>query len=209
MKNNIVSILFLLFVQISTSFAQQPAFNDSLQKNVTLPIMSNIKIKSISNEGLVENILGVKWQIPNFSNPRYAVFVITRHAEKITTGDDPDLTEAGKIRAANLAKILTKVKLAKVASTDTKRTKATAKPTADAKNLPIEIYADAVPFITNLIQVNKGKRHLVVGHSNTVPPLLNALVGVPNKFTENNQFDNLYVVVVNQMGQAVVYHYKY
>ena len=103
---------------------------------------------------------------------------IVRHAEKDTAyvnRQDPDLTATGQQRALDLATYLQKENIIKVFSTDTKRTKQTAKHV----KAPLEIYNPK--NLTGLLEVFnqqvKGKSVLIVGHSNTVLETIEAFGG--------------------------------
>ena len=69
-----------------------------------------------------------------------ATFYLVRHAEKELEGDDPALSKAGYERADRLAAILSTVKFEAIYSSDTRRTRDTAAPTANAANMDIKIY---------------------------------------------------------------------
>ena len=110
-----------------------------------------------------------------------AVFVV-RHAEKISD-EDERLTEAGRTRAGRLAEMLKKSGIAAIYSTDTERTIGTAQPLADSLGQKIRIYEvkpvegrfDFAPFVARLRAEVPDGVALVVGHSNSVPPILRAL----------------------------------
>ena len=108
-------------------------------------------------------------------------FVIVRHAEKVPDGsDDPELTAAGRARAQAIADTLADTDVVAVYSTDTRRTRQTATPTAQAHGLPIIPYAGEEPaqaLATRLLDAHSSGTVLVVGHSNTVPALAQALCG--------------------------------
>jgi len=127
-------------------------------------------------------------------------YYFIRHAEKQRTDPtdkDPGLTFQGYKRADAWKEVFKNVKFDAVYSTDYNRTKLTAKPTADANNLPILVY-DPRSMYTESFQYNtKGKTVLVVGHSNTTPMFVNKILGekkYPQIDDSNNS--NLYIVTV-------------
>jgi broad specificity phosphatase PhoE len=127
------------------------------------------------------------------------VFAV-RHAEKAADGSaDPALTPEGVARAASLARILRDAGVTVVYSTPTTRTRTTARPLG----LPVTEDASAPEVLAKrILKENRGKNVLVVGHSNTVPVLLKALgVSTPPPIGDND-FDNLFVVVVPDKGAA-------
>lgn len=106
-------------------------------------------------------------------------FYLIRHAEKDRSDPknrNPHLTVDGKERAEKWAKVFEKIALDTVISTPFNRTLETAQPTATIKNLKIGSYdpfkLDGKEFLKNY----KGKKVLVVGHSNTTPMLANKLL---------------------------------
>ena len=134
------------------------------------------------------------------ATPDTTVYLV-RHAEK-AAGPDPSLTIVGRARAEILTQELAGAGLTEIWSTDTKRTRETAKPTSDATRLPIRIYDPArqKAFAAQL-KATPGTI-LVVGHSNTVPQLVELLGGKAGApIDEATEYDRLYVVTVTK-GRA-------
>jgi len=93
--------------------------------------------------------------------------VLVRHAEK-GEGDDPGLAPQGELRARNLAHVLRSIGVGAVFSTDTRRTRATAEPTANAAGLQVAVYkAEDAAGVAERVR-NLGVPTLIVGHSNTL-----------------------------------------
>ena len=103
--------------------------------------------------------------------------ILVRHAEKAdATSQDPDLSAEGKLRAERLAQAIKKYKPGAIYSTDFKRTRDTAAPMAARRKLQVQTYDSRKPAeIIDAIMKSKTKRHMIVGHSNTVPGLANLL----------------------------------
>jgi broad specificity phosphatase PhoE len=104
--------------------------------------------------------------------------VLVRHAEK-ETGEsltDPPLTPAGQQRAEALVQAVGDVQA--ILSTDTSRTRQTATPVAAASGVTIELMEpmDAAK-IRAVVERLDGGTLLVVGHSNTLPVLIEELCG--------------------------------
>lgn len=122
-----------------------------------------------------------------------------RHAEKDRTdkiNNDPALTEKGYIRSNNWATFFEDKNIDAVYSTDYKRTRETAIPIAKRNNLNIVLYTHKSFLSDNFITKNKGKNIVVVGHSNTVPLLVNKLIG-DTKYENIKDEDNndLFIVI--------------
>lgn len=105
--------------------------------------------------------------------------VLVRHAEKVDeTSQDPELSEAGKARAQLLVKKVNKYRPKEIFSTDFKRTRDTAAPIAAKRRVQVQIYDPRKPQeLVDRIMKSETKRFVIVGHSNTVPGLANALGG--------------------------------
>ena len=110
--------------------------------------------------------------------------VLVRHAEKASNADDPELTEAGRARARALSTALVNLPLQAILVSEYRRTQQTAAPTASANHLvPIVVPASgdakagANAIVLALRQMPSGSAALVVGHSNTLGPIIAALGG--------------------------------
>ena len=106
-------------------------------------------------------------------------FILVRHAEKGNDGtEDPDLTGEGEARARRLAFTLRDTPLQAIYSTNFRRTKNTAKPGAEVKNLDVQLYEAYKPeLILKMVQDHRGGTVLLVGHSNNIPWTANLLLG--------------------------------
>ena len=125
---------------------------------------------------------------------------IVRHAEKIMTGDDPDLAEEGRLRAENLRKILEDKDIRHVFSTPTIRTRATVAPIARSKGVEIMEYdINDHDALVDKIKTVEGDV-LVVGHSNSIHHLANYFVGPGGEFEEieDADYEGIYVASINR-----------
>jgi broad specificity phosphatase PhoE len=138
-----------------------------------------------------------------------AVFVV-RHAEKQTDSNDAGvpLSEAGRARAMRLAALLKKAGVTAIYSTDFVRTVETAEPLARVLKVTVRRYSatgsdgkpDLAPLAARLKAEHARDIVLVVGHSNTVPPLLKALGCVEDIEITASQYDDLFAVVPTAHG---------
>ena len=136
------------------------------------------------------------------ADPALVVFLV-RHAEKADSSADPPLTEAGHERAQRLARLLRDAGIEYVHSSDYIRTRDTAAPLAAHNGLKVALYDPGdLPAMAQRLKV-AGGRHLVVGHSNTTPPLVGLLGGEPGpEIEEGHEYDRLYIVTVGADGAA-------
>ena len=136
------------------------------------------------------------------------IFVV-RHAEKAESGgNDPDLSEAGRARAESLAKMLKNANITAIYATEFKRTQQTATPAAKALGLALTIVPakDTVTLSAKLRDLHGNA--LVVGHGDTIPDLIKALgVETPVNIAETD-YDNLFVVVIDEKPSLLQLHYR-
>lgn len=130
------------------------------------------------------------------ATPATRMYVV-RHAEKAPDPGDgnPELSEAGHQRAAELARVLADVPLTHIIATDLVRTQQTAAPTAAAHGLTPEILPseDIDGLVARLRQSAPGARVLVVGHSHTLPKVL-AQLGQAGLRIDSGDYDDLFVL---------------
>jgi len=135
------------------------------------------------------------------------IFVV-RHAEKADATKDPDLSEAGRARAEALAKALRDANITAIYVTEFKRTQQTAAPLAKALGITVTVLPaqDSAALIAKLRALNGNA--LVVGHGDTIPNLIKALgVSEPINIAEND-YDNLFVLVLHEKPQLIRLHYR-
>ncbi len=131
-----------------------------------------------------------------FSISEQTIYLV-RHAEKLADKDDPGLTKQGISRAQRLAQLLRDKNISVIYSTQYRRTLATAQPLADRLEMTISIYD---PYqLTALASKVKasGQNTLIVGHSNTTPPMAAALGANPGEAIKETEYDRLYIIKIN------------
>jgi len=130
-------------------------------------------------------------------NNKASTYYLIRHAEKDRTNADnknPHLTDKGLLRAENWVKTLKHVQFDAVYSTNYNRTIETVQPIVDAQHLEITYYDPRIN-LKNFLKETRGKKVLVVGHSNTIPNLVNSLIGKKKyDLIEDTNNSNLYIV---------------
>ena len=113
-------------------------------------------------------------------------FFVVRHLQK-AGGDDPGLTTEGQECARRLAALLGRQGISAVYASTTRRARETAAPLAAARNLAVQDYPPTdLAGVAARAQAEQGSV-LVVGHSNTVPELVERLGGTrPGPIDEAN-----------------------
>lgn len=136
--------------------------------------------------------------------PRVTVALVVRHADR--DGNNDALTADGEIRADLLADVAWRAGVTAVYSTDTVRTRSTAQPLADRLDLPVELYTTPAAVAATIAAGHAGDVVLIVGHSNTVMDVAEALTGealYPGADNPDHEdFDNLFVVAEPAGGGA-------
>jgi broad specificity phosphatase PhoE len=150
---------------------------------------------------------------PAGSTGATTIFIV-RHAEKdLTPGvADPGLTPEGQRRAEALSDTLRKYPVAALYTTDTARTRATIAPLAARLGMEPQVYDSSQPAVLakRLREQHRGQTVVVVGHSNTVLPLIEALgVARPVPELTDADYDYLFEVTLSPEGTASVQAHYY
>jgi len=154
-------------------------------------------------------ILSIPLLLITGANAAPIVFIV-RHAEKASTGGkDPDLSVQGQKRADALAHILKDSQITSVFVTEFKRTQETAAPTARAANVsPTVVPANDVGVLVEKLRALNGNA-LVVGHGNTIPDLLKALgIATPVSIPEDD-YTEIFAVLIGNEPQWLRLHYPF
>ena len=128
--------------------------------------------------------------------PSYSVYLL-RHAEKTAEADDPGLAPTGIERVQRLAGWARGRDIARVYSSDYRRTRDTATPIAEALGAPLTIYDPRELEAFASLLAEHEETALVVGHSNTTPQLAALLCGCEAPPMDESVYDRIYVVTVS------------
>ncbi|MBJ6109259.1 histidine phosphatase family protein [Hymenobacter sp. BT523] len=139
---------------------------------------------------------------------------LVRHAEKDNTSSsaDPALSAAGEARAQELSKVLAGLGPVALFTTDTRRTRATLAPLAATTGLVPKVYDALQPAVlAALIKTQYvGSTVVVVGHSNTVLPQIEALGAVrPVADIADSEYNYLFKVSLIEGAAPTVTVSKY
>ncbi len=154
---------------------------------------------------------GKKTDIPHWNEEGWTHFFFVRHAEKENTGGDAAvLTPAGEARARRLGKIMELADLDLVFATDIYRTQQTANLmregaiTIPAWNQYSRDDIAETQFLQTQLSASRGKRIFVVGHSDSVPRMINKLMGPGTTLTtlDENNFSAFFVVASRGLGDS-------
>lgn len=132
------------------------------------------------------------------------IYYFIRHAEKDTsdpTNPDPELNQAGKERAQRWAQVFKDMPFDLIYSSDYKRTRSTAQAIANSQQKEVQLYDAKKLNDEGFQKKTKGKKVLVVGHSNTNPHFANLILD-ENKFQniQDEESGSLFIVTVLPNG---------
>jgi len=155
---------------------------------------------------------GKTTDIPHWNEEGWTHFFFVRHANKAILDPappdppGPPLSEEGMARAERLGEIMKNAGLDVVYTTNFTRTRTTAeKVQAHYSNIPMPInYEFSDAWIANQLVVNRGKRIFIVGHSNTVPRMVNKLMGPSSTLPDldDKNYSAFFVVASRGLGDS-------
>lgn len=142
------------------------------------------------------------------------VVMVVRHAETEASTEDPNLSIAGRERAARLVRVVHEAQPVRgvdaVYASELHRTQQTAAPLAEALALPVNVVPadtwDGLP--ARLKRQHHGENVLVVGNSTTVPQLVSTLSGQSVAMADD-EYDALYIVFLPRLGHSRVLKLRY
>lgn len=138
--------------------------------------------------------------------------ILIRHAEKSNDDiRDPSLSDQGKQRAKLLAQIFREVTIDVFYATPYKRTIGTISPLAGIQGKEIQLYNPAErDQVLKILDSEKGKAIVIAGHSNTIPPMVNLLIG-EDRFPEldESEYGKIWVLLFkgDQLIDCTVLNY--
>ncbi len=148
----------------------------------------------------------VNWRTPT------TVVLLVRHAEKAEAhGDNPPLSAAGQVRAQELIHVSGETGVAGIYATQFLRTQQTVQPLAAHLGISItQVNSDDVDgLIKQIWRDHPGQVVFIVGHSNTVPLIIEKLGGGKIAPIAEDKFDNLFIVTIPRIGREKTVHLKY
>ena len=133
--------------------------------------------------------------------------IVVRHMEKLAdAGDDPGLSPVGQRRAERVAELLAAAGVDAVFATQYRRTAETGLPLAERLSLPLHVYdaRDTEQLLAEVDDTYRNGTVVVVGHSNTVPEIVEALSGEDIGAISEDRYGDVYIVTRPKLGRASV-----
>ncbi|HZS28925.1 MAG TPA: phosphoglycerate mutase family protein [Candidatus Angelobacter sp.] len=136
--------------------------------------------------------------------------VLVRHAEKASDAPDALLSPQGQQRAECLAHVLKDAGIKRIYVSDVKRTQQTAEPLAKALGVkPVVVPAKDTNTLVKDVFYGAGGNALVVGHSNTLPFVIQRVQAGTIPPIGENEYDGLYVLTVLDGSSTPVLKLRY
>lgn len=143
------------------------------------------------------------------SDEIFTIYLV-RHSEKDLTFEnqsDPPLSECGEKRSKHLSVFLKNIDLDIIYSTNYTRTKDTALPTAQSKELEVRQYNAQELSDFSKVLIESKQNTLVVGHSNTTAVLAGLLVNQTLGAFDSDIYNRIYKVKFKKnKGEMVLMH---
>ena len=138
------------------------------------------------------------------------IFVV-RHAEKVDSSSDPDLSEAGRLRAVRLSELLGDAGITGLYASQYKRTEQTLRPLANELGLGINRIdaAKTSDLVSEILSRFPGQKVAVASHSDRVTEIIEALGGKSVGYLEESEYDKLFVVTVLGPSKAEVVRLRF
>jgi broad specificity phosphatase PhoE len=146
------------------------------------------------------------------SAPLVTTVILIRHGERnapTPTHPDPHLNAAGKARAKSLIHVFGQSGIKAIYRSHFARAKETAQPLATHLGLSAIEMDEALQIKNDILSNHTGQTVLVIGHSDTVPDIINRFGAGNLPIINDSEFDNLFVVKVFGPGRASMTRLKY
>lgn len=166
---------------------------------------------------LVWNFLNVPGQLIHADLSDTAVAAITeesesnttqiyflRHAEQIDIGiEDSPLSEVGKLHADYWKTVFQNIQFDRVYATKYVRNTKTAEIITAGTALRLELYSPMSFEVRKLIAQFQGQKVLIIGHSNTIPDMVNRLINETRYSSmPHDNYNLVFIVTVNKNGDT-------
>jgi phosphohistidine phosphatase SixA len=138
--------------------------------------------------------------------------LLVRHAERDTMwlGADMPLSRAGERRAEELARVLCESGASAIYVTEWRRNRETAEPLARELGDTLRVLAGRdFAAQARQLRAHRGETVVVIGHSDTVPQLHEALTGKPWRGYRGGEWDAILAVTLGPGGVSKTVLWKY
>lgn len=154
--------------------------------------------------------LAAGFALPLRAQEPVTTVIVVRHTERVDQNTD-SLSAAGEARAQALARVLADARIAGIVTTQYRRSALTAAPAMAAFALtPVIVQAGGRDMaahgraVADAVRQFAGRTVLVIGHSNTVGPIIAALGGPTIERICDNEHAHLFVVTLRASEVSLI-----
>lgn len=158
-------------------------------------------------------LAGPAWAGPVVGDSTFSTVILVRHAEKNPhpEGGDAGLDTKGLVRARELARTLADAGVRAVYASWFGRARLTAQPLAEAIGDSVRVYdpnhLDALA--ARVLKEGRGRTVVIVGHSDTIGPTIEALTGKARGAEEPAPYDGMWVLTLRKGGEFSLVRIRY
>lgn len=129
---------------------------------------------------------------------------ILRHTEKTDAdSEDPELSDTGIARARYWQTVLQHVEIDRIFTTDFTRNIQTAKILSGDSGIELEYYYPLSFDVLKFLNTIRGQQVLIIGHSNTIPDMINRLIGETRYPPMSHlDYDQLFMITIGEGGDT-------
>jgi 2,3-bisphosphoglycerate-dependent phosphoglycerate mutase len=137
--------------------------------------------------------------------------ILIRHGERqaVAGNNDPHLSPDGRVRAKLLLHVLGNANLSTIYTSEFVRTIETAQPLASELGLTSIQAPDAQQIKEDILSNHSGETVLVVGHTSTIPELIQMLGDNNVHEIKDHEFDNMFLATIVADNSVRVTRLKY
>lgn len=152
---------------------------------------------------------GKAFDLTSTNDKETTVIFFVRNTE--TMEGKTTLSEIGRARAGYLAQVLGQVGFAQAYSDKSNSAMQTALMTSRANNCELNFFQPEMTsaMLSTIVHSFRGKRVLVAATLETLPGMLGELSGTNRYKIPADEYDNLFIATVKEMGKAEIKHIKY
>ncbi len=216
MKSQIVSFLLItLIISLSSCKNEPEVRRQATETAVTQVAEENAnrsvaigKISSIENDKIkLDN--GKEFDLPSTDDKETCVIFFVQTAESVA--GKTALSEVGLAMAGYLAQVLGQVGIAQIYCEKNSGAMQTALQVSRANESELNYFQEelASAMLGVIVGNFKGKRVLVTGSPTALTSMLNEVSGESRYSVASNEFDNMYIATVKEVGNAEILHVKY
>ncbi len=214
-KRIVISFTTILIVSL-LACKNEPQVRDQATENAVVQAAEDYATRSIA-EGKAVTISQDSIKLDNgkvftlvpAGDPETSVIFLVRNAEPME--GKTALSDVGRARAGYLAQVLGKVGFSQAYTDKSNTSLQTGMMTAQANSCDVGFFQPemASTMMSTLVHNFKGKRVFVVATLESLPGMLAEISGDTRYKVPADEFDNIFIATVKELGKGEILHIKY